>query len=39
MPLPLPLTKIRPNMRGSKCAINGYVRLGIVKTIIAELQS
>ncbi|KAL6550131.1 hypothetical protein OROMI_020619 [Orobanche minor] len=29
----------RPNMRGSKCSINGYVRLGIVKTIIAELQS
>ncbi|KAL6586576.1 hypothetical protein OROMI_001564 [Orobanche minor] len=29
----------RPNMRGSKCSINGYVRLGIVKTIIAELRS
>ncbi|KAL6508579.1 hypothetical protein OROGR_023290 [Orobanche gracilis] len=26
-------------MRGSKCSINGYVRLGIVKTIIAELRS
>ncbi|KAL6570186.1 hypothetical protein OROMI_014700 [Orobanche minor] len=29
----------RPNMRGSKCSINGYVRLGIVKTITAELRS
>ncbi|KAL6555323.1 hypothetical protein OROGR_006581 [Orobanche gracilis] len=29
----------RPNMRGSKCSINGYVRLGIVKTIIVELSS
>ncbi|KAL6572479.1 hypothetical protein OROMI_013437 [Orobanche minor] len=29
----------RPNMRGSKCSINGYVRLGIVKTIIAEMRS
>ncbi|KAL6497824.1 hypothetical protein OROHE_026851 [Orobanche hederae] len=29
----------RPNMRGSKCSINEYVRLGIVKTIIAELRS
>ncbi|KAL6542501.1 hypothetical protein OROMI_024103 [Orobanche minor] len=29
----------RPNMRGSKCSVNGYVRLGIVKTITAELQS
>ncbi|KAL6586580.1 hypothetical protein OROMI_001568 [Orobanche minor] len=29
----------RPNMRGSKCSINGYVRLGIVKTIIVELRS
>ncbi|KAL6587924.1 hypothetical protein OROMI_000902 [Orobanche minor] len=48
-PLPLPLPppprpKIRvvwkrPNMRGSKCSINGYVRLGIVKTITAELRS
>ncbi|KAL6566848.1 hypothetical protein OROMI_015252 [Orobanche minor] len=27
------------NMRGSKCSINGYVRLGIVKTINAELRS
>ncbi|KAL6510900.1 hypothetical protein OROGR_022024 [Orobanche gracilis] len=26
-------------MRGSKCSINGYVRLGIVKTIIVELSS
>ncbi|KAL6586574.1 hypothetical protein OROMI_001562 [Orobanche minor] len=26
-------------MRGSKCSINEYVRLGIVKTIIAELWS
>ncbi|KAL6545388.1 hypothetical protein OROGR_009262 [Orobanche gracilis] len=29
----------RPNMRGSKCSINGYVRLGIIKTIIVELSS
>ncbi|KAL6519573.1 hypothetical protein OROHE_017393 [Orobanche hederae] len=29
----------RPNMRGSKCSINGYVRLGIVKTITVELRS
>ncbi|KAL6551935.1 hypothetical protein OROGR_008089 [Orobanche gracilis] len=29
----------RSNMRGSKCSINGYVRLGIVKTIIVELSS
>ncbi|KAL6561068.1 hypothetical protein OROGR_003788 [Orobanche gracilis] len=29
----------RPNMRGSKCPINGYVRLGIVTTIIVELSS
>ncbi|KAL6576753.1 hypothetical protein OROMI_011029 [Orobanche minor] len=29
----------RPNMQGSKCSINGYVRLGIVKTVIAELRS
>ncbi|KAL6513515.1 hypothetical protein OROGR_021001 [Orobanche gracilis] len=29
----------RPNMRGSKCSINGYVRLGIVKAIIVELSS
>ncbi|KAL6542505.1 hypothetical protein OROMI_024107 [Orobanche minor] len=29
----------RPNMRGLKCSINGYVRLGIVKTVTAELQS
>ncbi|KAL6511753.1 hypothetical protein OROGR_021350 [Orobanche gracilis] len=29
----------RPNMRGSKCSINGYVILGIVKTIIVELSS
>ncbi|KAL6570967.1 hypothetical protein OROGR_000517 [Orobanche gracilis] len=29
----------RPNMRGSKCSINGYVRLGIVKTITVELSS
>ncbi|KAL6551994.1 hypothetical protein OROGR_008148 [Orobanche gracilis] len=29
----------RPNMRGSKCSVNGYVRLGIVKTIIVELSS
>ncbi|KAL6575063.1 hypothetical protein OROMI_012348 [Orobanche minor] len=29
----------RPNMQGSKCSINGYVRLGIVKTITAELRS
>ncbi|KAL6555017.1 hypothetical protein OROGR_006275 [Orobanche gracilis] len=27
----------RPNMRGSKCSINEYVRLGIVKMIIVEL--
>ncbi|KAL6542522.1 hypothetical protein OROMI_024124 [Orobanche minor] len=29
----------RPNMRESKCSINGYVRLGIVKTITTELRS
>ncbi|KAL6563529.1 hypothetical protein OROGR_002488 [Orobanche gracilis] len=29
----------RPNMRGSKCSINGYVRLRTVKTIIVELSS
>ncbi|KAL6571050.1 hypothetical protein OROGR_000600 [Orobanche gracilis] len=29
----------RPNMRSLKCSINGYVRLGIVKTIIVELSS
>ncbi|KAL6536957.1 hypothetical protein OROHE_012541 [Orobanche hederae] len=34
-----PVVWKRPNMRGSKCSINGYVRLGIVKAIIAELRS
>ncbi|KAL6498727.1 hypothetical protein OROGR_028274 [Orobanche gracilis] len=29
----------RPNMQGSKCSINGYVRLEIVKTIIVEVSS
>ncbi|KAL6545408.1 hypothetical protein OROGR_009282 [Orobanche gracilis] len=38
-PLPVLLPETRPNMRGSKCFINGYVRLGIVKTIIVELSS
>ncbi|KAL6518603.1 hypothetical protein OROGR_019105 [Orobanche gracilis] len=42
VPVLLPETRAvwkRPNMRGSKCSINGYVRLGIVKTIIVELSS
>ncbi|KAL6581212.1 hypothetical protein OROMI_007135 [Orobanche minor] len=41
-PPPRPKIRIvwkRPNMWGSKCSINGYVRLGIFKTITAELQS
>ncbi|KAL6560418.1 hypothetical protein OROGR_003977 [Orobanche gracilis] len=38
-PLSVLLPKTRPNMRGSKCSINGYVRLGIVKTIIVEVSS
>ncbi|KAL6544785.1 hypothetical protein OROMI_023647 [Orobanche minor] len=36
---PAPVAWKRLNMRGSKCSINGYVRLGIVKTIIIELRN
>ncbi|KAL6504824.1 hypothetical protein OROHE_023582 [Orobanche hederae] len=41
-PPPRPKIRVvwkRLNMRGSKCSINGYVRLGIVKMITAELRS